>query len=249
MNDEQNVTRGYVVSDLHLFSPCSRYRELLPQFDAACASHPVVVLNGDTFEIKRSIFLSAEKASEYAALWLQELCERHNTTQFYLLLGNHDSNKYLVPKLLTLSTQTTNLSLIPHMLQIGSTLFLHGDVVERGALSNGVGYIRDRYRHLIPSRTSSLVGKLITSLRLNCLEHLRHRKHHLVEQVLQYLSVYHPERLQSIRTIYFGHTHVPFEGFKRNNFVFNNTGSFIRGLQWNPMEFTLGETTIFEDTF
>jgi 3',5'-cyclic AMP phosphodiesterase CpdA len=247
MNDEQNVTRGYVVSDLHLFSPCSRYRELLPQFDAACASHPVVVLNGDTFEIKRSIFSSADKTSAHAVLWLEELCERHKTTQFYLILGNHDANKHLAPKLHTLSTHVANLCLISHMLQIGSTLFLHGDIVEPGALANGVEFIRDRYRHLTPSRTSTLVGRLVTSLRFNFIEHLRHRKSHLVNQVLRYLSVYHPERLQSVRTIYFGHTHVPFKGVKRNNIVFNNTGSFIKGLQWHPMEFALGEATVFED--
>lgn len=249
MKDEKNPRKGYVVSDLHLFSPCSRYQDLLPQFHIACASHPVVVLNGDTFEIKRSIFSDVESTVAYATAWLEELCKRHHSTQFYLLLGNHDANEHLIPKLHDLSTNVSNLSLITHMLQIGSSLFLHGDIVEPGALKYGVESIRDKYRDLTPSRASSIIGRLITSLRFNSIEHLRHRKEYIVQQVLNYLSVYHPERLHSVRTIYFGHTHVPFEGVTSQHIVFNNTGSFIRGLPWNPMEFTLGEITIFEEAY
>lgn len=247
MKKEKSFDKGYVVSDLHLFSPCSRYQELLPQFYTACSEYPVVVLNGDTFEIKRSIFSDAEEASLHAVTWLKELCERHNATQFYFILGNHDTNRHLVSKLHTLSTTVPNLRLVPHMLQIGTALFLHGDIVESGALANGVEFIRDRYRDLTPSRTSAIAGRVITALRLNFIEYLRHRKSHLVTQLVRYISAYHPERLHSVRTIYFGHTHVPFQGITSNAHVFNNTGSFIKGLSWNPMEFTLGEVTIFED--
>ncbi len=241
--NHKSLERGYVVSDLHLFSPCSRYRELLPKLQADCSHYPVVVLNGDTFEIKRSTENSVDDIAINCATWLQELCETNSKTTFYYIIGNHDAHSTLTSHLQGLAANISNLKVVPHILTIGSNLFIHGDVIEPGACMFGIESVRERYKHLSPSKLSTLLAMTITTLRLNVVEYLRHQKTTLAERIISYVSHYEPQQLEGIKTIFFGHTHVSFSNFSHEGITFHNTGSFIKGLKWNPMSFELPSGT------
>jgi UDP-2,3-diacylglucosamine hydrolase len=242
MNDKSSNS-GFVVSDLHLFSPCSRHKKLLPEFYTRCSQHSVVVLNGDTFEMKRSKLKSTDKVTDQCTTWLRELCKKNESTQFYYVIGNHDAQRQIMQEINNVAQDVSNLIVIPHILTIGSTLFIHGDVIEPGALEMGVSSVREKYRETTPSKLSLFLATVVTSLRLNSVEYIRHNKSALAATLLSYINRHEPDRLNSIKTIFFGHTHVPFRDFQFEGITFHNTGSFIKGLQWNPMEFTIDGST------
>lgn len=237
--NHKSLKRGYVVSDLHLFSPCSRYRTLLPTLQADCSRYPVVVLNGDTFEVKRVIGNSVDNIATNCTTWLQELCKANNETTFYYVIGNHDAHSTITSHIQGLAANISNLKVVPHILTLGSYLFIHGDVIEPGATMFGVESVRERYKNLCPSRMSTLLAMTVTTLRLNIVEYLRHQKTSLAEKIISYVSHHEPGQLDGVKTIFFGHTHVPFSNFSYRGITFHNTGSFIKGLKWNPMTFEL----------
>lgn len=230
---------GYVVSDLHVFSCASRYERFMPELRKAAETHSLLVLNGDTFDFKRSRFASAQETIANAILWLSELCSHAPQTQIKYLLGNHDSNPPFVDALSEFAQSVPNISVIPTIHQIGANLFLHGDACDLPEGLSDVTSIRERYASADPSVASIVCAKLVTHLRLNMIEYIRHSKRELAATILRYLEHNHPEYSDSVRAIYFGHTHVPFQNFEYRGLIFNNTGSLIRGLRSQPMEFTI----------
>ena len=231
--------KGFVISDLHIFSCVSLYERYLPVLEAAAAHYKVVVLNGDTFDFKRSRFSNHATTTHHAIEWLTAFLERHPNTTFFYLLGNHDCNDLFVAELTILAQRVKNVTIIADVLQIGACLFLHGDVCDLPIGVHDISQVRDRYRSAPRSLTSIVFAQIITHLRLNVAEYLRHRRQTLSERIMQYLRSVHPEKIGSVACIYFGHTHVPFKDFAYDGIKFNNTGSAIRGLLLNPMEFPL----------
>lgn len=234
-----STTLGYVVSDLHIFSCVSRYERFMPELREAVQRHSILVLNGDTFDFKRSCFASAQETISNAISWLSELCQHAPLTQIKYLLGNHDSNPAFTEALSEFAQSTPNISIIPTLLQIGSNLFLHGDACDLPEGSSDIAIVRGRYTSANPSAASILCATMVTHLRLNVVEYIRHSKRALAEKILDYLEHSYPEYRESVRTIYFGHTHVPFENFEYRGLAFNNTGSLIRGLRARPLEFQI----------
>ena len=80
---------------------------------------------------------------------------------------------------------------------------------------------------------------LVTHLRANIVEYVRHPRQALCQKIVSYLQATHPEKLASAERIYFGHTHVPFTDYAFAGLRFSNTGSAIRGLKMNALEFPL----------
>lgn len=230
---------GYVVSDLHVFSCASRYERFMPELRKAAETHSILVLNGDTFDFKRSRFASAQETVANAIIWLSELCDHAPKTQIKYLLGNHDSNPPFVDALSEFAQSVPNISVIPTIHQIGANLFLHGDVCDLPEGMSDVAIVRERYASADPSVASIACARVVTHLRLNIIEYVRHSRRDLAAKLLRYLERAHPEYRESVRTIYFGHTHVPFQNFEYGGLVFNNTGSLIKGLRSRPMEFTI----------
>lgn len=230
---------GFVISDLHIFSCVSLYGRHLPMLEEAASRHKVVVLNGDTFDFKRSRFKNNTETSQEAVRWLASLCLRHPATTFYFLIGNHDCNRDFVGELRLLEKRCVNLHVADPVLQIGSCLFVHGDVCDLKDGETDLARVRERYSSQERSLGSIVFAQLVTHLRFNAVEYLRHRKPALCKQVMAYLQATHPEKLASVERIYFGHTHVPFTDFMFGGIRFSNTGSAIRGLRMNALEFPL----------
>ena len=230
---------GFVVSDLHIFARSSLYERYLPLLEGAASSHRAVVLNGDTFDFKRSRFPSNEETCREASSWLSGLCLRHPETSFHYLLGNHDCIRPFVDSLRMLEKRCANLRVSEDTLKIGSSLFIHGDVCDLPKGQNDLSTLRQRYETVQRSTLSIVFAQLVTHSRANAVEYLRHSKSALADRLLEYLQEVHPAELSSTERIYFGHTHVPFSGFHHKGISFFNTGSAVRGLRLVPLEFPL----------
>jgi|688.fasta_scaffold07153_15 UDP-2,3-diacylglucosamine pyrophosphatase LpxH len=230
---------GYVLSDLHIFARSSLYERYLPTLEEAAASHRAVVLNGDTFDFKRSCFPSNDETCREASIWLSGLCLRHPETSFHYLLGNHDCIRPFVDSLRMIEKRCANLRVSEDTLKIGSNLFIHGDVCDLPKGENDLATLRRRYEAVQRSAFSIAFAQVVTYSRLNSVEYLRHSRRVLAERLMEYLEAVHPEELASTERIYFGHTHVPFSDFHYRGISFFNTGSAVRGLRLAPLEFPL----------
>jgi UDP-2,3-diacylglucosamine pyrophosphatase LpxH len=239
MNSSPGHRTGYVVSDLHIFSCASLYKRALPQLSQAISTHSVVVLNGDTFDFKRSIFPTSQETARQAAIWLRTMCENSPHATFHYLLGNHDCHVHWMEQINELTRTVSNLNIVHDTLLLGSALFIHGDVIDLPDGSRDLSSIRTKYAHAEPNLLSKAFANVVTHLRLNSVEYLRHRKKTLAVKILSYLKAVHPEQLSKATQIFFGHTHVPFTQYHHGRFVFHNTGSLVRGLPWLPLEFEI----------
>ncbi len=230
---------GFVISDLHIFSLSSLYERHLPVLEQAAAAHKAVVLNGDTFDFKRSRFPNNAETAREAAAWLSGLCLRHPETSFHYLVGNHDCVREFVDALRMLEKRCSNLRVSEDTLKIGSCLFLHGDVCDLPGGQNDLTVLRKRYEQVQRSAFSIAFAEAVTRSRINAVEYLRHSKRALAARIVEYLRAVHPEELASTERIYFGHTHVPFSDFHYEGLTFFNTGSAVRGLRLAPLTFPL----------
>ena len=237
MNERPPGCNGYVVSDLHIFGCNSLYERHLPAFYQGVSSHAVTVLNGDVFDFKRSIFASSAVTVEHAIAWMRDLSSRASNAKIFYLLGNHDSQLEFVRALKETLPELPNVSLMEDSLLLGRSLFLHGDAVDLPLNENNLATVRARYTHAEPHLTSRTFAQLITYLRINSVEQLRHSKASLATRILRYLDATQPGYRDSVQEIFFGHTHVPIHHFEHEGIVFRNTGSMIRGLPWRPLEF------------
>jgi UDP-2,3-diacylglucosamine pyrophosphatase LpxH len=228
---------GYVTSDLHIFGCGSLYEKLLPLFYAQAGKHRNIVLNGDTFDFKRSVFKSSLDTTSHAITWLQNLCHRASSSSIFYVLGNHDSHEIFVRALHDALPSLPNLTIIREHVRLGSCLFLHGDVIDLPPDTSDIARVRDLYCRAEPRWSARACAAVVTHLGLNKVEYLRHTRVALAQRILTYLQRTEPHTLDGVRHVYFGHTHVPIDHFEYNNIVFRNTGSMIRGLPWRPMEF------------
>jgi UDP-2,3-diacylglucosamine pyrophosphatase LpxH len=238
MNAKVATLNGYVVSDLHIFGCCSLYQHYLPVFYSQVASHEIIVLNGDTFDFKRSTLPSSTETTRHAIAWLADLAHRASAAQIFYILGNHDSHELFVRSLREALPALPNVSLIPDSLQLGSALFLHGDLVDLPDNNEDLAFVRAPYTHVEPTWQSRLFARAVTYLRANRIDYLRHSKRALAEKILCYLEKNQPQATKGISEVYFGHTHIPFDNFIYQGIRFRNTGSMIRGLPWRPLEFS-----------
>jgi UDP-2,3-diacylglucosamine pyrophosphatase LpxH len=237
MGEKVTSFDGYVVSDLHIFGCSSLYLRYLPLLYRQVTSHAVTVLNGDTFDFKRSIYASTAETTSHAVAWVRDLAHRAPNSKIFFLLGNHDSQELFVRALNEALPELPNVSVVPDCLRLDSTVFLHGDVVDLPPGENNLSHVRERYSHAEPSWLSRLFAQVITYTGANKIEYLRHSKKVLADRILTYLTASQPEVVGDIKDIYFGHTHVPLDHFVHKGITFRNTGSMIRGLPWRPMEF------------
>jgi UDP-2,3-diacylglucosamine pyrophosphatase LpxH len=241
MNKAQSITSGYVVSDMHIFGCSSLYTRYLPTFYSQVSSHSVTILNGDTFDFKRSIFKSSQETTRYALEWLRDLSRRASQSKIFFIVGNHDCQLIFLHALIQALPQLPNISLVTDSLRLGSSLFLHGDVVDLPRDTSDITQVRQRYDLVEPNLADRIFAQLVTHLGVNKIEYLRHPKHNLVERIVQHVRLTDPSGTEGLQDIYFGHTHVPFHNFQYAGIRFHNTGSMIRGLPWRPIEFSANQ--------
>ena len=233
--------RGFVFSDLHMFSFVSEWERRMPSIEQGCRKANIVVMNGDLFEFKRSRFPTRDETVSAAVAWLKTLVEMFPQVKFEYLLGNHDCAEDLVRALRGLADGYHNLRITDDFLVLGKNLFLHGDVCDSGPSREALAALRTRYSSTQRSLTSIAFAELVTRTRLNAVEYLRRKPETLAAAISAYLSNVAPELHGRIERIFFGHTHVPFTGFKHAGITFENTGCAVHGLGWAPKWFEYEE--------
>ena len=85
------------------------------------------------------------------------------------------------------------------------------------------GFLNGLYDVVISIRAHKLVSFVMTPS-------------YCVKKIMSSIKRYHPEFLNGIKHVYFGHTHNPFDHYLHEGVYFHNTGSAIKHLKTNMLE-------------
>ena len=237
------ITRGVVVSDLHLFARRSRGSELLDSLAGQLAKSDLLVLNGDTFDFRWIAPRDREQTFAAAVEKLHALLHRHPQCEVHFLLGNHDCLSGFQRTLTPLAARAPRFHWHAWQLRLGSALFLHGDCAE--ASMDGIELQRRRARWeqgqtrgLLASMAYGVADGLGLTRRVHEYFFPRHKT---VQRIVHYLDRACPNWGLETRDCYFGHTHLPFSNHQHEGVTFHNTGSSAAepGLGFNPLVFEI----------
>ena len=222
------------VSDLHRFSRRSegdRYESAIQQ---AAKETDVLVLGGDIFDFKWSTLASQKETIREACLWLMDLASLNRRCEVHYVLGNHDFNDPFMEALDNLADDCPNFHWHCYYLQLGKTLFLHGDVADRFMDQDELVLRRQSWKkHGRPPAMYHDFYSLAINLGLHKLPaFFVHRSRQVAERLVYYIDC-HPELdRNSISQVYFGHTHVAMEGYEFAGLKFHNGGAPMKGLKF-----------------
>ena len=227
--------RGIVLSDIHMFSSRSAIATLDAEIDVALARADIAILNGDIFDFFSSTLDSRELTIERALDWLRDKLSRFAQCRFYFVLGNHDCVPLFVNQLHSLAASFSNLQIEPDFVILGDRLFIHGDIVHAS------GDLQ-RYRERFAGRgRKSVWADMLYNLAvwsgLSKLHAESIPRAKSAARIIDYLRTKAPEKLATVKHIYFGHTHAPFTDFVYEKWLFHNTGAMLRGLNYRILEF------------
>lgn len=237
------LKQGLVISDLHLFSRRSVGEQLLEEMCRECREIDLLVLNGDTFDFRWSCHSSEEASLKAASDWLGRCSEIFPGKEIHFILGNHDCLRPFRDEVERLSRSIATLHFHEHHLQLGRLLFLHGDCANRGMSKAKLDAYRefwskDRQRGEAGRKFYDVVdatgaGKLF--------HRLYFPQAATVKRVATYLDEVFPDWRSQYDDCYFGHTHMPFRDHEHEGVRFHNSGSAVRGMGFQPLNFTFGE--------
>lgn len=234
------MKKGFVVSDLHLFTKRSHASSLQRHLDAAMDWADFVVLNGDIFDFKWSVLPTVEDTIQASLDWLERLARVDPSAELHYLLGNHDALEPFVDRLPALADRVPNFHWHPTHLRLGSAFFTHGDL--RPASTVAGDPIRKIERRVVQKRELMHDSyNYIVALKVHHVVRVTHGRKQSVRKMLRLLATLDPALLEGVTDVYFGHTHVPFSDHREGGYRFHNTGSAIRGLPFNPQTLLLPE--------
>ncbi len=148
----------------------------------------------------------------------------HQECSFYYLLGNHDSHPDFVTELDRLAFQHANLEWQPHILRLGSCVFLHGDVIDGGLDHQSIDARRRKHEEKpLPMAYRHWLYDAAVQAKLHCLVANVARRHGWVlKKVYRYLAEQGLEAETGIKDVYFGHTHRPLRSVEYRGLRFHN---------------------------
>jgi hypothetical protein len=239
MEQQKIMAHGLTLSDLHLFTRRSGMTDLIQILPADIAAIKYLVLNGDIFDFRWTTLADTGQAVARAVDCIVDLMAYNPDLEIHYVLGNHDCHHEFIVQLRWLSINEPLFFFYPYYFQMRDMLFLHGDCAN--------GYIK--HEQLIGLRKSWMnveigpdfqvaVYQMADKIGITKLFHyLYFPKREVVKRVLYYLSSLPQGMPIGIKEIYLGHSHLPFNGYKYNNYCFHNTGSGIKGMTLNPIYF------------
>jgi len=244
----QNGRHGFFLSDLHYFSSRSTAPAYESEINKCAQSAHTMILGGDIFDFKWSRYASLRESIDAAVRWIEELVVNHRGCSFYYLLGNHDSHPNFVLELDRLAFEHTNLEWQPHLLRLGSSVFLHGDVIDGGLDHQTVDARRRKHEEKpLPMAYRHWLYDAAVQAKLHCLIANVARRHgwvlkkvhrYLVEQGLSYET--------GVRDVYFGHTHRPLRSVEYHGIRFHNGGASIRGVSFHIVKTMLADPALMQ---
>lgn len=235
------MKQGLVISDLHLFAQRSVGERLVADLRGEFAHADVLVLNGDIFDFSWSRLPSEEASITAALAWLRGLAGDFAGREVHYILGNHDCLTAFRDALDGLVRDCPALRCHEHSVRLGRHLFLHGDCANRKMCGEALAkhrraWSRERSRTRVHAAMYEAVDTLGISRGF-------HRCYFptvtTVKRVAHHLDHVLPAWREEIDDCYFGHTHQPFRAHTHEGVRFHNTGSGIRGMRFQPLQFEL----------
>lgn len=217
--------KGFVLSDLHLFADRSNAEFYAEQIVEISHQADFIVLNGDIFDFKWSRFPSTADTIKGALNWLDQLVSRNQSCTIHYVMGNHDGLISFGEALKGFTKP--NFQWHPTHVRIGSALFVHGDL----PLAGKNPFVRELIEdERAPHNRMHALYTHAVRFRLHRAADMLYYKTRSVKLLYTALQRFPHADLDGVTDIYFGHTHVCFEGFKYREYTFHNTGGAIRGV-------------------
>ncbi len=231
--------RGCVLSDLHYLSSRSCYDALRSEIHARLSTAAVIVLNGDIFDFRWSSLPRLEDSLQRAIQELESLCRTHPTTRIHYVLGNHDCHPLFVEALNRLIQRFPQISQHAHEVQIGSSLFLHGDILQAGSRTRLEAY-RTRFHrdHHLLKGFDPLYQTLHNLGFAELYSHISSTRTHTWARQLHRLIHIGELRVKGeVRDVYYGHTHSPSTNIMYRGRRYHNTGAVLIRTPWKILPF------------
>lgn len=237
---------SFFLSDLHLFSSRSTAAAYESEMNRCIQTAHTVILGGDIFDFKWSRYATLRASVDEAVRWLEDLVTQYKDCSFYYLLGNHDSHPDFVLELDKLAFQHANLQWQPHLLRLGSCVFLHGDVIDGGLDHQSIDARRRKHEDKpLPMAYRHWLYDAAVQAKLHCLVANVARRHGWVlKKVYRYLAEQGLNSETGVKDVYFGHTHRPLRSVEYRGLRFHNGGASIRGVSFHIVQTLIPDPAI-----
>jgi UDP-2,3-diacylglucosamine hydrolase len=222
-------------SDLHLY--CRRSHAQLYMNDVCDAAREadIFVLNGDIIDIRWTTLPSEQETVADALDWLDDVTSCNPMCQFHYVIGNHDNVQIFLDALEPFAEAHPNLTYHPQMLRLGDAVFLHGDIAHREMSVDDFAKYRDYW--LNDSKRGEVVNFFYDVASLCRIPPYLHRvtfpTEVVVKRIATYLNSIGLGAESGVRRVFFGHTHVPVEGYEYAGLLFYNGGAAMPGVHFN----------------
>lgn len=241
------MMKGAFVSDLHLFSQRSIGQKRWDEFHFTLQKVDLLVLGGDIFDFRWSQYADSRSTTEAAEEWLSSLLSKHSHLQVAYMLGNHDCSHAMQIALREISKSTQRFQWYEHILQLGTKVFLHGDILDAGLTRERLLDYRKKFSGEAVAK-GKLANMLYDALIVSRVHRLPGKLHHTPKKTTARLSEFlcQEDSLNEcgVREVYFGHTHVPLNDKMFGGFHFYNPGSGIKHLPFQPKFFEFTEQEV-----
>ena len=228
-----------VLSDLHLLAKRSVGESLFADLSTRMDDREILVLNGDTFDFRWSRVQPQSAAVSAAVKWIEALTDRFEGREVHFIYGNHDCLGAFREVFEPMADSLPPLQIHEFFLCLGDQLFLHGDCANRKMDASDLRAFREAWSYDKPRKR--FYESLYELADVSGLSRLFHRCYFqrlpTIRRVAFYLDRALPDWRTNVNDCYFGHTHLPFRDQIHQSVRFHNTGSGIRGMGFQPMEF------------
>lgn len=238
--DSTEMSRICFVSDLHMFADRSNAAAHIPAIRKAAEECELCVLGGDIFDFRWSTLPSREATAQAAIEWLEEIVEGCPSTEFRLLLGNHDHAEPLLERLPGLFDKHDRFHWHCYYLRVGDAIFLHGDAADvphrsirrnNGCQATRLAQRRDRSVHHGRRRKHAASHRVYQTFIKTRLHRLVPRVAYPTKRVARRLAAYldglNHGAADGVRDVFFGHTHLPVRDYIHAGLRFHNCGAPI----------------------
>lgn len=233
-----NARRGLVVSDLHLFIRRSRGAACFAALRDELATVDDLVLTGDSFDFRWSTWPDPESTQAAALAWLSQLAGDYPRCDIHFILGNHDCRPGFAAGLKKLAAALPRFHWHEYWLRLGPAAFLHGDCVMGVMDAAALDRYRQGWRQDRHWAAFAAAYQCVDRLKISRLMHHCHfPRQRTVRRIAHYLDAACPGWRRETQDCYFGHTHLAFTNHEHEGIRFHNTGSAIRGMDFNPLFF------------
>lgn len=229
----------YFVADLHMFAKRSQTERYHQRIRQVAALAKTIVLGGDVFDFRWTTLPSVPETVHAARLWLEELLNDYPDCALYYVLGNHDFHPLLMEELADLDKQYRQFHWHKYWMQLGRSLFLHGDVADR--LMAHEELVKRRHRWSTDHRPAARYRHHLYDAAIHLRLHtIASRVVFPPTRVLQRIHHYCTQQpgldWNAIENLYFGHTHVEVDGVCYKDVTFHNGGAPMKGMPFRVIE-------------